>query len=52
MPSTERGIVFTNDLDGVHFKAPPPLKTTLRLLRGNTSLPEVGTPAGEYTHTS
>lgn len=49
MPTAERGIVFTNDLDGVHFKAPPPLKTTLSLLRGNFSLPEIGKPIGEFT---
>lgn len=49
MPTSERGIVFTNDLDGVHFKAPIPLKTTLRLLRKDNSLPEVGSPVGDYT---
>ncbi len=48
MSTQERGIVFTNDLDGVHFKAPIPLKTTLRLLRRDNSLPEVGSPVGDY----
>src|SRR5437763_60508 len=48
MSTNERGIVFTNDLDGVHFRSPPPLKTTARLLRGNIQLPEVRSPIGEY----
>lgn len=46
MPLTEREIVFTNDLDGVHFKAFPPFKTTLRLLRRNIDLPETNPPIG------
>lgn len=32
-------IVFTNDLDGIHFKAPLPIKTTLQLLRGKELVP-------------
>lgn len=48
MPSIERGLVFTNDLDGVHFKAPIPFKTTLRFLRGDCSLPPKNRPVGEY----
>ena len=48
MPSIERGLVFTNDLDGVHFRAPVPFKTTLRLLRGDSSLPPENRPIGEW----
>lgn len=48
MAPTEREIVFTNDLDGVHFKTLPPLKNTLRLLRKNMKLPEVDSPIGQY----
>lgn len=47
MPLPERKIVFTTDLDGVLFKAPPPLKTTLRLLRGDFPLPAEGNPTDE-----
>lgn len=49
MSSTERDIVFTNDLDGVHFRTLPPFKTTLRLLRRDMDLPEVDPPIGEYS---
>lgn len=48
MPSTERNIIFTNDLDGIHFRTFPPFKTTLRLLRRNLELPDVNPPVGEY----
>ena len=48
MSSTEREIVFTNDLDGIHFKALPPIKTTLQLLRKDISLPQVNPPIEEY----
>jgi hypothetical protein len=40
--ATGEKIVFTNDLDGVHFVAPPPAKTALSLLRGKLSIPEIG----------
>lgn len=29
----KRDIVFTNDMDGVHFRSPPPLHTIFKLLR-------------------
>lgn len=48
MSSTEREIVFTNDLDGVHFKVLPPIKTTQQLLRRNLTLPEVNSSIEEY----
>jgi hypothetical protein len=48
MANTERPIVVTNDLDGVHFYTPPPLDTTLRLLRGKLSLPEEVQAIQEY----
>jgi hypothetical protein len=50
MPKSERGIVFTNDLDGVHFSIPIPLKTTLRVIKKDNNLPESGSPIGEYVH--
>jgi hypothetical protein len=40
MNSSERKIVFTNDLDGVHFKVPPPFNTAQQLLRRRLTLPE------------
>ncbi len=48
MSPSERGIVFTNDLDGVHFKSPPPVRALLRLVRKDTELPELGRPVGEF----
>jgi len=48
MTSTERKLVFTNDLDGVHFKALPPAKTTLRLLGRNIELPEANSTIEKY----
>lgn len=50
MPQAERSIFVTNDLDGVHFYAPPPLGTTVSLLRGRLSLPEEVYTVGEYIH--
>ncbi len=35
-------IIFTNDLDGVHFMAPPPIKTAVSLLRGKFEIPPSG----------
>jgi len=32
MTSEQRELVFTNDIDGVHFKTAPPFKTTQQLL--------------------
>lgn len=49
MSTVEKRIVFTNDLDGVHFKAPPPLKTIFRLLQGDLSIPPENSPVGEYS---
>lgn len=48
MANTERPIIITSDLDGVHFYAPPPIVTTLRLLRGRLSLPEEAQAIQEY----
>lgn len=48
MASSERKIIFTNDLDGVHFRVPPPIKTAQQLLRRNLTLPEVNSSIGEY----
>jgi hypothetical protein len=48
MADQERGIVFTNDLDGVHFYGPPPWKSTRRFRSGNVELPPSGSPLGEY----
>lgn len=44
----ERTIIFTNDMDGVHFVAPPPHKTLIGLLKGNLSLPSAGRPIENY----
>lgn len=41
-------IVFTNDLDGIHFKAPPPMRTALQLVRRNFSLPPDIAPLPAY----
>lgn len=49
MANIENPIVITNDLDGVHFYAPPPLGTTFRLLRGRWNLPEEVQAIQEYT---
>ncbi len=44
MNNVEKPIAITNDLDGVHLWAPPPLQTFLRLLTRKWCLPEeVGT---------
>lgn len=43
-----RQIVFTNDLDGVHFYGPPPWPTLKRLWKKNFVLSEAGLPVGEY----
>src|SRR5258708_1061983 len=48
MGRSERGIVFTNDLDGVHFRAPLPIKTAIRIAR-RFPLPESGAKIGEYS---
>jgi len=48
MASPERNIVFTNDLDGVHFKTPPPLKTPQQLIRRYLDLPDINSPIEEY----
>ncbi len=47
MSPPERGIVFTNDLDGVHFKAPPPFRTAIRIAR-HAPLPKPNGEIGEY----
>jgi len=44
----ERKIIFTNDLDGVHFIAPLPLKPLFGLIRGDLSLPPVGRPIEKF----
>lgn len=48
MNKGERGIVFTNDLDGVHFVAPLPVGTTYKLLSRKYRVPEPGRPVGEH----
>src|SRR3989304_6697120 len=48
MASKERELVFTNDLDGIHFRVPPPFNTTQQLLRRNLTLPETNSPIEEH----
>lgn len=45
----ERAITFTNDLDGVHFKALPSMRAMRRLWQGETALPEMGRPIEEFS---
>lgn len=47
MSPSERGIVFTNDLDGVHFKTRVSLRTISRLIR-RVPLPQPGAKIGEH----
>lgn len=47
MIPSERGIVFTNDLDGAHFNTRPSLRAALRLVR-RIPLPAPGGKIGEY----
>lgn len=46
----KRPLVFTNDLDGVHFVALPPLKTGMDLLRGRFKIPSLGQEVHPYTN--
>lgn len=51
MAETEkRPVIITNDLDGVHFYAPPPLGTMFRFSKGRWIPPKEVHTVKEYTH--
>src|SRR5579884_1547739 len=48
MIEAKRNIIFSNDLDGVHFRAPVPRITHRQLRKGEIKLPEEDAENPEY----
>jgi len=49
MSEQERKIIFTNDLDGVHFRTPPVPRHITRAWRGEMGIPPVGREVGVFS---